>query len=123
MSDPRASFALEGECLAERFLRARGMRVAARRFSTPVGELDLVMRAGGTLVFVEVKTRRDRRLAEPYDAVTPTKQRRLLRAAAWYLHRKRLEDRPCRFDIVSIVLPPGEPPEIEHFEDAFRPAR
>ncbi|MGE0480958.1 MAG: YraN family protein [Phycisphaerae bacterium] len=123
MSDPRASFALEGERLAEQFLRARGLRVAARRFSTPVGELDLVMRAGRTIVFVEVKTRRDRRLADPHDAVTPAKQRRLLRAAAWYLHFNKLENRPCRFDIVSIVLPSDEPPEIEHFEDAFRPVR
>lgn len=121
MTRERGELGLEGEKLAERFLRRSGLRILARRYATPVGELDLVARDGETIVFIEVKTRRDRRLADPQDAVGLPKQRKLLSAAQWFLHRKRWEDRPCRFDVVSIVLPLQGGPEIEHFPEAFLP--
>jgi putative endonuclease len=111
-----------GEKLAEVFLRQRGYRTAARHFTTPVGELDLVMQAGATIVFVEVKTRRDRRFADPEDAVDGRKQARLLRAARWFLAQRGLHDRPCRFDVVTVILAPPAEPEIAHHVDAFPPA-
>lgn len=97
------------------------MKLLERRYRTPVGEIDLIMRDGHTVVFVEVKTRRDRRLAEPQDSVDAAKQRKLRRCAEWFLHHRRWTDRPCRFDVVAIVLPEGGPPEITHFPDAFVP--
>ena len=119
--DPRHRLGSEGERLAERFLTRRGFKTIARRFSTPVGELDLVMRDGRTVVFVEVKTRRDRDCADPEDAVGPRKQRRMTRAAGWFIHHQSWEDRPCRFDVVAITLATGGDPQIEHFPDAFGP--
>jgi putative endonuclease len=110
-----------GEHLAERFLHKHGLKTVVRRFSTPVGELDLVMRDGDTIVFVEVKTRRDRDLADPQDAVNLPKQRRMTRAARWFIQHRRWDDKPCRFDIVAVLLPPGVSPEIEHFRNAFLP--
>ena len=118
LDDPRHQFGLEGEKLAEKHLVRRGMKTLARRFNTPVGELDLVMLEGPTVVFVEVKTRADRRLADPEDAVTRTKRRRLAKAMQWFLRARKLEDRPCRFDVVSIVCAEGQPPEVTHIEDA-----
>ncbi len=120
--DPRHELGLDGEALAESHLKRLGLRPVARRFATPVGELDLVMRDGATLVFVEVKTRRDRRFAAPHDAVSPEKQRRLTRAARWFVHDRRQHDVPLRFDVIGIVVTPDAPPEIEHFRDAFPPA-
>ncbi len=120
--DSRHELGLDGEALAESYLSRRGLRPVARRFATPVGELDLVMREGATLVFVEVKTRRDRRWGEPQDAVSPEKQRRLTRAARWFVHHRGQHDVPLRFDVVGVVIAPGAAPAIEHFRDAFPPA-
>jgi len=119
--DTRIELGRAGEGLAERFLHERGLKTVARRFSTPVGELDLVMRDGDTVVFVEVKTRGDRDLADPQDAVNLPKQRRMTRAARWFIQRRRWDDEPCRFDVVAVLLPPDGPPEIEHFANAFLP--
>lgn len=123
MGDARSQLGLQGERLAEAYLKKQGFKTVARRFATPVGELDLVMRKADTVVFVEVKTQRDRLFQDPQEQVTLSKQRRVLRAADWFLHRKRWEDRPCRFDVVAIVLPETGDPEIEHFPDAFLPER
>lgn len=122
MADPRHTLGHDGERIAEKSLRAKGLRVLARRYVTPTGELDLVMRDRQTVVFVEVKTRHGNALADPQDAVNRGKQRRLLKAAEWFLHDRKLEDQPCRFDVVSIVIPgDDQDPVVEHFEDAFLP--
>ncbi|MFQ5807441.1 MAG: YraN family protein [Phycisphaerae bacterium] len=123
MSDTRSELGLQGERLAEAFLRKRGLKTLARRFATPVGEIDLVMREAETVVFVEVKTLRDRTFKDPQDQVKLPKQRKLLKAAQWFLNRKRWTDKPCRFDVVAVVLPEQDEPEIEHFPDAFVPER
>jgi putative endonuclease len=122
MSDPRHQFGEQGEALAERYLRKRGFRTVARRHLTPVGELDLIMTDANTVVFVEVKTRRDRRCADPEDAVGSVKQRRLTRAARWFLQQRRWEERPCRFDVVTVVLAP-DASELQYYKDAFPPHR
>lgn len=123
--DPRHALGRRGERVAEKMLRSKGLRVRCRQFRTPVGEIDLVCEDGGAVVFVEVKTRRDRVFADPESSVHPGKQRRLLRAAAWYVHRHRLEDRPLRYDIVTVTLggAHADPQEVEHIEDAFSPRR
>jgi putative endonuclease len=121
VADPRSELGLEGERLAESYLRRQGLKTLERRFSTPVGELDLVMRAGETVVFVEVKTLRQRGGAEPQDKVDRVKQRKLWRAAEWFLHRKRWESHPCRFDVVGLVVPEQGETEIRHFPEAFQP--
>lgn len=121
-NDARHELGRQGERLAERFLCKLGLKTIARQFSTPVGELDLVMRAGDTVVFVEVKTRRDRALADPEDAVRRDKRRRMTRAARWFLRAREFAGAPCRFDVVAVVLPEQGAPEIEHFPDAFGPS-
>jgi len=123
VNDPRHQLGREGERLAERHLRGLGYKTIARQFGTPVGELDLVMRDRDTVVFVEVKTRGDRKFAEPEDAVTREKRRKLTRAARWYLEQARCAERPCRFDVVSIVLPKDGEPQLRHFLDAFEVER
>jgi putative endonuclease len=121
-TDPRHDLGQTGERLAEVFLRARGYRTLTRHFVTPVGELDLVMLDRDTVVFVEVKARRDRAFADPEDAVGSQKQRCLTRAAKWFLQQRGLGDRPCRFDVVTVIVAPPAVPEICHYPDAFPPA-
>lgn len=119
-ADPRHALGLRGEQLAERWLTQRGMRCIDRRYRGPMGELDLVMEAGRTVVFVEVKTQTSGAFNDPHERVTTGKQRKLIRVAKAYLLDKRLTDRPCRFDVVSVTLTEPEP-RVEHFADAFRP--
>ncbi len=123
MSDTRRDLGLQGERLAEAFLKNCGLRPLTRRYNTPVGELDLVMRDADTVVFVEVKTLRDDRFIEPHEHVGRAQQRHLIKAARWLLERKHWMDRPCRFDIVGVVLPDVGEPRIQHFPDAFKPPR
>lgn len=106
------------EALACRYLEAQGLVLEARNFRCREGELDLIMRAGEQLVFVEVRSRCHRRYGTPAESVTPAKQRRLLRAAAIYLQQRRIEP-PCRFDVVAILRPADEP-HIEWIRDAFQ---
>jgi putative endonuclease len=114
-------FGNRGERVAARFLRRLGYRVLARNHRNRFGEIDLIAADGQTLVFVEVKTRRSAAAGAPFEAVDPTKQRQLTRAATAYLVQRRLFDRSARFDVVGIVWPDssrGEP-DVRHYVNAF----
>lgn len=114
----------EGEGLAARFLEGRGYTVLDRNYRFNREEVDLVCfhpypsGEGGELVFVEVKTRRGAGFGRPEEAVDAAKQRACLRVAEAYLHERRLDGAPCRFDVVAVTLGAGEP-HVEHFENAF----
>lgn len=85
-----------------------------------LGEIDLVAREGGTLVFVEVKARRGYRGDPPQAGVTPRKRQRLGRLALAYLKARRLADLRCRFDVVGITLDDEDRVrEIRHLPGAF----
>lgn len=118
----RARLGQWGEKRAERLLRGKGLKVLARNVFCKTGELDLVMvDTDGTLVFVEVKTRADEGFAPAEAAITAAKKRRLTRAVRYFLTCHDLQDRPCRFDVVTIVLASSGRPEIRHYENAFVP--
>lgn len=105
---------LRAEVLAAWFLRLKGYRIVARRYRCPVGEIDLVARHRGVLVFVEVKSRRSE--AEYGMAMAAVNERRISRAASHYLAQKRLNlDTAMRFDV--IFLAPGKWPR--HLVNAF----
>jgi len=108
-----------GEDIAHRYLRSRGCTIVARNYRprSGMGELDLVVWHGPTLVFVEVKTRAGSDFGSPDCAVDDEKRSRLLRAARDYARRANIEWEKTRFDIVSVV--PTDPPTIEWQQDAF----
>lgn len=111
-----------GEKRGERYLVRKGFKSLARNFSCKVGEIDLVMaEPSGSVVFVEVKTRTAETLAEAEETVTPAKRARLSRAAKYFLAMHRIEGRPCRFDVVAIILGRSGPVQIRHYENAFVP--
>lgn len=100
----------EWERAAERFLVDNGLKLVCRNFHGKVGEIDLVMLDGSTLVFVEVRFRSNPGYGSPAATVTPVKQRRVVRAAQRFLQgEKRFAARPCRFDVVSVVHEQGRP--------------
>ena len=109
----------QGEAIAADYLEQKGLSIIERKYRTPVGEIDLIVRAGRTLVFVEVKTRKSARYGRPAAAVGRDKQRRIIRAALWYTNKKQGETPPCRFDVVEIYVQPGGTWSVQHIEDAF----
>jgi putative endonuclease len=111
-----------GQKRCERFLKNKGLRTLTRNFSCKTGEIDLVMvDPDGTLVFVEVKTRADEAFVPAEASITAPKKQRMTRAAQYFLTVHRIDDRPYRFDVVAVILPPAGPPEIRHYEAAFTP--
>ncbi|WP_296900416.1 YraN family protein [Thiohalocapsa sp.] len=89
------------ETQARRYLEAQGLTYIAANVSCRQGELDLVMRDGGTLVFIEVRYRASERFGGAAASVDRRKQARLLAAAGYYLSRHPT-DLPCRFDVVAM---------------------
>jgi len=111
-----------GERRCERFLVRKGLRKLARNYSCKTGEIDLVMvDADGVIVFVEVKARADESFEPVESVVTFAKKAKLLRTARYFLASHNIEDRPCRFDIVTLVLGQAGRPKIKHYENAFVP--
>ncbi len=121
MTHARQALGLEGETRACQAVEARGYRVLARRYRTRHGELDIVARHDGAIVFVEVKTRRGGSFGGPAAAVTWQKQRRLVAMATDYLARHRLERCAVRFDVVSVEFLADRGPVVTIIPDAFRP--
>jgi putative endonuclease len=116
---PRQELGRLGEQEAVRLLRPRGYRVLQRNYRTPFGEIDLIARQGGTLCFIEVKSRRSLRLGTPQESVTSRKQQHLRRAAECYL-LGHPHPGPCRFDVVALVFKPDQTPaSCEVIENAF----
>ncbi|MGO8705674.1 MAG: YraN family protein [Candidatus Brocadiia bacterium] len=115
----------QGERLAEEFLRKLGCKVLRRNWHSRLGEIDLIVRDGDEVVFVEVKLRASGDWGAPQEAVTSGKRRSICLAASEFADRNRLHGHTLRFDVVAVLLPPGGAPEIRHYKDAFpivRPA-
>lgn len=103
------------EARAAAHLVSLGYQILERNARTAGGELDIVAREGGDLVFVEVRSRADDSCGPAEDTIGPAKRRRVARAAAAYLHEKNPPRETCRFDVVAIN---GD--AIEVYRDAFR---
>jgi putative endonuclease len=89
------------ERLACDFLQENGLKLLKRNFRCRRGEIDLVMRETGVLVFVEVRYRASNRFGTPAETVDIRKQRKLTAAAALYL-QNHPSNLPCRFDVIAI---------------------
>jgi len=119
--DERQTLGLEGERLALAFLTACGWAIEAHRFRLGRHDVDLVIRRGHLVAFVEVKTRRSSAFGSPLEAVNHRKQRDIAKAASlWMLRHGRAGD-IYRFDLVGVQMRRGQEPLIEHVEDAWRP--
>ena len=107
-----------GEGIAAGFLTQNGYRIIDVNYRCPIGEIDIVAREKGELVFVEVKTRKSSALGYPEQAVGTAKQKKMSQLALWYLRDKKVGDAPVRFDVVAILmLPSGN--DIRLIRNAF----
>jgi putative endonuclease len=118
--DERQLLGLRGERIAIAFLTSCGWSVEAHRFKLGRHDLDLVIRKGSTVAFVEVKARRSNGCGTAVESVSRRKQRDIARVAAVWLLRNGRPDDEYRFDVVAIQDSPGGEPVIEHVADAWR---
>lgn len=109
-----------GEDYAVEFLQQKGYQILERNWRSGSLEVDIIALQRDILVFVEVKSRSANYLLPPQNAVTKSKQRNIITAAARYVeYKSRTEE--VRFDIISVVMKQGQVADMEHIEAAYYP--
>ena len=108
-----------GEDLAVDYLLNQKFEIIERNYRYGHGEIDVIAKDKGMLVFVEVKTRKNLEFGHPIQAITKTKQRQIRKIAELYLYEKKISNLDCRIDVITILLNKNLPPEINHIENAF----
>lgn len=103
---------------AAQHLEKLGYKILKRNYTCRLGEIDLIAQDGEVLVFVEVRTRRRDKYGEAVETISAQKIKKISHAARHFLLRYHLEERACRFDVVTIQGD-GDP---EHLKDAFESA-
>ena len=121
MPSPRGRLGREGEELACQFLREKGYAILATNYRCSWGEVDVIARDGGDLVFVEVRTRRSAGYGTPEESLTPAKVRRLRATAQDYLQNHADAEASWRIDLVCIRRSPDRAaPRINHLRHAVQ---
>ena len=106
-----------GEDLAAAYLQGKGYQIVERDWKSGHRDIDIIARdEAGTIVFVEVKTRRSRVFGEPEESIDFRKLQSLQQAINHYIKFHRISGK-MRFDIISIVGTIGSEPEINHIKD------
>lgn len=118
MTKQRQALGLLGERIAARWMRRDGWTVAAHRFRSGHRDLDLVMRRGDEVAFVEVKARRGDGFGGPLEAVHHRKRVELGRSAKVWVDRHGAGDLSYRFDVIGVLID-GQKVRIRHVENAF----
>jgi putative endonuclease len=108
------------EDMAASLLAGRGWTILARNYRLGHKEIDLIVRRGATVAFVEVKGRSGPDWGHPLDAIHGLKRREIERVARSWVSRHGRPGDIYRFDAVSVTRVPGRPPCLDHVEDAWR---
>jgi len=119
MADRRLALGRAGEKIAEEYLSQKGYDILHRRYRGGRKEIDLIVRQGRTIVFVEVKTDTSGTFGPPESWVTLRKQQAVIQAVRYYIAAHPLPDVDYRFDVVGVSLGRGKPPEVRHLPGAF----
>jgi putative endonuclease len=116
--DSTVHIGMLGQEIAEEYLLSLGCKILERNYRTRFGEIDLIIRDGQTIAFVEVKTRRSLRFGTPAEAVTKAKQNKIKSVALYYAARHD-PDAAYRFDVVEVLSLPGQKNVVNYIPDAF----
>lgn len=113
----------EGEKLAGEYLQAKGYTLLEYNYFFEHAEVDLVAfdKEAQAIVFAEVKKRSSSSFGKPVDAITDEKQKNIYKASEAWLYERKMDGSPARFDVIAITQEEDEAPDIQHFENAFRP--
>ena len=108
----------EGEKIAASFLKENGYRIIETNFRCVLGEIDIVAKENGELVFIEVKTRKSEKLGYPEQSVGIKKQKKISQLALCYLQKRKPKEAKARFDVVAITMSDSKN-EIKLIKNAF----
>lgn len=110
-----------GEDIVSNYISKNGMSIVKRNYSCKSGEIDIIASQGDTIVFIEVKTRTSEKYGRPSQAVSVSKQRKLIKTALMFMTQKNLFDYSCRFDVVEVnVDKETKSYNITYIKDAFQ---
>ncbi|MDO4460118.1 MAG: YraN family protein [Clostridia bacterium] len=116
---PDTSTGSLGEDYVTAVLIEKGYRLVARNFHSRYGEIDIIVRDDRYIVFVEVKTRKVKSLTSPFEAVTKSKQQKIIKTAEFFLMRNKFNLQP-RFDVAAVETREKEVISLNYLTDAFR---
>ncbi|MBS1517461.1 MAG: YraN family protein [Bacteroidetes bacterium] len=114
-------FGKNGEITAMNFLKEKGLKFVRSNYRYERAEIDLIFEdeKTNTVIFAEVKTRKNKKFGEPEESVNPAKQERIKKAAMGFiLENESYSSHDLRIDVISILFTEGVP-EINHIENAF----
>ena len=118
MTKQRLELGKLGEELAFKKIKRLGYKKIIRNYTCPLGEIDMIAMDGATLVFIEIKTRKNRSIAYAKEAITERKKRQISKVALAYINKNECHGIPARFDVVAISLK-GVETKIEVIKNAF----
>lgn len=108
----------EGEDIAVNYLKSIGYSVIERNFECRQGEIDIIALDKNEIVFIEVKTRRNKKYGLAVEAVNDTKKKHFCKAVEYYLYSRNLQDDFIRLDVIEIYLSKGKV-NINHIKKAI----
>ena len=115
----RMNLGKRGEIFAWNFLIQKGYKILEKNYRCKLGEVDVIAKKQGRLIFIEVKTRKSNHCGSPEEAVHAWKQKKIAQVAAWYLKSKKIYDPPIAFEVVAIDWIDGEEPRVRLIQEAF----
>lgn len=93
----------EGEKRAVKYLTEQGLVIIDTNYTCKLGEVDIIAKDNDTVVFIEVKYRKDIKMGRPYESVNHYKKMKIIKSAMWFAQKKGIYEKPMRFDIIEIV--------------------
>jgi putative endonuclease len=110
-----------GEDAAAQYLSDKGYHIMERNFRSKTGEIDIIAEISGSIVFIEVKTRRSTRFGTAAEAVTPRKRHKIINTAFCYLKKAgdQTNQTVCRIDVIEVYIIAGKPTTYHHIINAF----
>ncbi len=108
----------KGEDIALKRLKSIGYEILEKNYRCPFGELDIIARDDDYIVFIEIKTRKNRSTAYAKEAITPKKKKRLYQCALYYMKNHELMENRARFDVVAINMN-NDKMDFEIIQNAF----
>lgn len=110
----------EGEELACAYLESKGWTILERNYFFDHAEVDIVAYDEKAIVFVEVKMRSSTKFGRPMEHISEGKVQNVFKASEAWMHERKMDGSPMRFDIIGIIKKKNEAPEFNHIQDAFR---
>lgn len=116
----RQDIGKSGEDQAVEFLEGKGYTILDRNYRFMRGEIDIIALDDPFVVFVEVKKRSSDLFGRPEEHIRPAQKKKLHEVASFWLHERRMEGIPARFDVIAVLEKPGSESMLMHYKFAFR---